>query len=54
MVQILLQSYFELVSLVIALKATELVLEPVTQMAVEPIKASAKAKKFQTSLGINV
>ena len=31
------QSHFELVSLVLALEATELVIEPVTQMAVELI-----------------
>ena len=38
MVQILVQSHFELVSLVLALEATEpVVSEPVTQMAVELI-----------------
>ena len=36
-VQILVQSHFELVSLVLALEATELVSEPVTQMAAELI-----------------
>ena len=35
--QILVQSHFELVSLVLALEATELVSEPLTQMAVELI-----------------
>ena len=35
--QILVQSHFELVSLVLALEATEPVSEPVTQMAVELI-----------------
>ena len=37
LVQILVQSHFELVSSVLALEATELVSEPVTQMAVELI-----------------
>ena len=36
-VQILVQSHFELVSSVLALEATELVSEPVTQTAVELI-----------------
>ena len=36
-VQILVQSYFELVSSILALEATEPVSEPVTQMAVELI-----------------
>ena len=36
-VQILVQSHFELVSLLLALEATEPVSEPVTQMAVELI-----------------
>ena len=35
MAQILVQSYFELVSPVLALEATDPVSEPVTQMAVE-------------------
>ena len=37
MVQILVQSYFELVSLVLALEATEPVSESLTQMAAELI-----------------
>ena len=37
MAQILVQSHFELVRLVLALEATEPVPEPVTQMAVELI-----------------
>ena len=37
MVQILVQSHFELLSLILALEVTELVSEPVTQMAVELI-----------------
>ena len=37
LVQILVQSHFELVSSVLALEATEPVSEPVTQMAVELI-----------------
>ena len=36
-IQILVQSHFELVSSVLALEATELVSEPVTQMTVELI-----------------
>ena len=36
-VQVLVESHFELVSSVFALKATEAVFEPVTQMAVELI-----------------
>ena len=36
-VQILVQSHFELVNLILALEATELASEPVTQMAVELI-----------------
>ena len=37
MVQILIYSHFDLVSLLLALEASELVPEPVTQMAVEPL-----------------
>ena len=41
MAQILFQSYFELVSSVLALETTKLVSELVTQMAVELIKQSS-------------
>ena len=42
---ILVQSHFELVSLVLGLEATEPVSEPVTQMAVEPLIISYQYSK---------
>ena len=51
--QILVQSHFELVCLVLALEVTEPVSEPVTQMAAELIQSLTKAIIFELFYYIN-